>query len=147
MQIWLIKNVSWGPGIPSTLYFPQHIPDTPGNSGVILDESINHIPPLSLISKGFQTFGTDKIPTFMDSGASDTMFVSRDTFIDYKAITPHRRFCQSSRLWLWNNWRRKGYSTISCGEQRERNYLYSCSPHPKCLVPTSSRLAPSTKWV
>ena len=67
-----------------------HIPDTPGNSGVILDESINHIPPLSLVSKGFQTFGTDKIPTFMDSGASDTMFVSRDAFIEYKVITPRQ---------------------------------------------------------
>jgi hypothetical protein len=27
----------------------------------------------------------EKRPTFMDSGASDTMFVSRDDFVDYKA--------------------------------------------------------------
>lgn len=42
-----------------------------------------------LISQGFQTFQKGKIPTFMDSGASDTMFISRDNFTSYKSITPH----------------------------------------------------------
>src|SRR5271168_2489955 len=59
------------------------VPATPGRSGVIVDDQI--IPsPVTLISKGFQRFGRGKIPTFMDSGASDTMFVSRDAFTNYK---------------------------------------------------------------
>ena len=41
-----------------------------------------------LISKGFQGFQKGKIPTFMDSRASDTMFVSRDAFMKYKPVTP-----------------------------------------------------------
>ena len=44
--------------------------------------------PVALVSRGFKVFGTDKVPTFMDSGASDTMFVSRDAFVEYQAITP-----------------------------------------------------------
>jgi hypothetical protein len=38
------------------------------------------------MSQGFGAFGQGKIPTFMDSGASDTMFVSRDAFTEYTAI-------------------------------------------------------------
>ena len=41
--------------------------------------------PTALISKGFQSFGQG-IPTFMDSGASDTMFVSREMFTEYMPI-------------------------------------------------------------
>ena len=44
---------------------------------------------MALISKGFQKFQKGKIPIFLDSGASDTMFVSKDVFINYKSITPH----------------------------------------------------------
>jgi hypothetical protein len=44
--------------------------------------------PKALITKGFQSFGMGKIPTFIDSGASDTMFVSRDSFTEYKPISP-----------------------------------------------------------
>jgi hypothetical protein len=40
---------------------------------------------MGLISKGFQKFGKE-IPTFMDSGASDTMFVSREMFNEYTPI-------------------------------------------------------------
>src|ERR1700678_1005050 len=60
------------------------VSDTPGQSGVLIDAPTNY-PPMGLISKGFQTFGKD-IPTFMDSGASDTMFVSRDMFDEYTPI-------------------------------------------------------------
>jgi len=45
--------------------------------------------PIACVSKGFQSFGGGKTPTFMDSGASDTMFISKDAFIEYK-ITPPR---------------------------------------------------------
>ena len=57
------------------------VTDNPGQSGVLIDGVI----PAALISKGFQNFGQRKIPTFMDSGASDTMFVSREAFVEYKA--------------------------------------------------------------
>jgi hypothetical protein len=43
----------------------------------------------ALISKGFQSFRRGKIPTFIDSGASDTMYVSKDIFTEYKVMTPH----------------------------------------------------------
>jgi Integrase core domain/GAG-pre-integrase domain len=43
---------------------------------------------MALISKGFQSFKKGKIPTFLDSGASNTMFVSRDAFMKYKPVTP-----------------------------------------------------------
>ena len=73
---------------------PQHfvlsaqIPNTPGQSGVLIGTPIDHSP-MALISKGFKIFQKGKVPTFMDSGASDTMFVSRDAFNEYKSIT-HR---------------------------------------------------------
>jgi len=38
--------------------------------------------PVGFVSKGFASFGGG-ISMFMDSGASDTMFVSRDVFIEY----------------------------------------------------------------
>ena len=60
--------------------------DTPGQSGVLLDDPINP-PAVALISQGFQNFERGKIPTFMDSGASDTMFVSRDAFTEYKSVS------------------------------------------------------------
>ena len=52
-----------------------HVPGSPGQSGVMIDDPTDY-PPMALISKGFQNFGKE-IPTFIDSGASDTMFVSR----------------------------------------------------------------------
>ena len=67
--------------------------DTPGNSGVIIhdgDIPEKEFSPMGLISKGISSFGVDKVPTFMDSGASDTMFVSKEAFVDYKT-TPSRK--------------------------------------------------------
>ena len=63
------------------------IPNTPGQSGILIDDPID-LPSMALISKGFENFQKGKIPTFMDSGASDTMFVSRDLFTEYKSVTP-----------------------------------------------------------
>ena len=62
------------------------VPATPGQSGVLLDDLIDP-PAVALISQGFQSFEKGKIPTFMDSGASDTMFVSRDAFTEYKPVS------------------------------------------------------------
>ena len=42
---------------------------------------------MALITQGFRDLGKGKVPTFMDSGASDTMFVSRDVFTEYKPTT------------------------------------------------------------
>ena len=42
-----------------------------------------------LISKGFKKFQKGKVPMFMDSGASDIMFVLGESFNDYKPIVPH----------------------------------------------------------
>ena len=63
-----------------------NIPKTPGNSGVIIHEDDNT--PMALISKSFQELAKDTIPTFMDSGASDTMFVSKEAFAEYTTMSP-----------------------------------------------------------
>ena len=52
---------------------------------------INSVPsddPAAFISQGFKNLEKGKTLTFLDSGASDTMFVSKDVFTEYKAITP-----------------------------------------------------------
>ena len=62
------------------------VPSTPGRSGVLIGDPVTY-PPMGLISKGFRGFDNGRVPTFMDSGASDTMFVSRDAFVDYTPVT------------------------------------------------------------
>ena len=67
------------------------VPASPGRSGVAIDSPSDgdgpEFPHKALISKGFQKFEKGKIPTFLDSGASDTMFVSRGAFTEYKPVT------------------------------------------------------------
>ena len=70
---------------PEHFILSAQIPNTPGESGVLIKD----IQSMALVSKGFQNFQEGKIPTFMDSGASDTMFVSRESFNKYKLIVPH----------------------------------------------------------
>ena len=72
---------------PEHFVLSARIPDTHGQSGIVIDIPSDHHP-MALISKGFQDFQKRKIPTFMDSRASDTMFVSRDAFTEYKSVTP-----------------------------------------------------------
>ncbi len=43
---------------------------------------------VALVSKSFQNFNGGEIPTLIDSGASDTMFVLRESFSNYKSTTP-----------------------------------------------------------
>ncbi len=57
-------------------------------TGVILetdDELVMsvEISSTAFVSNGFKSYGPGRIPTFMDSGASDTMFVCRDDFVEY----------------------------------------------------------------
>ena len=58
----------------------------PRQSGVLIGASAS-LHPMALISSSFQTFQNGKVQTFMDSGASDTMFVSRDVFNEYKPVS------------------------------------------------------------
>ena len=73
------------PNQTETFTLSAWILDTSGQSGVLIDDSI----PTALISKGFQNFRKGKVSTFMDSGASDTMFVSWDAFSEYKPVPHH----------------------------------------------------------
>ena len=64
---------------------------TGGESGVILDgdeSEEQQLPLVALISRSFASLGKGGIPTFIDSGTSDTMFVLKDTFSAYRNITP-----------------------------------------------------------
>ena len=66
----------------------------PGRSRVLINSEpikITDFPPTAtaLISQGFQGFQDGKVPTFMDSGASNMIFVSKDAFDEYKS-TPLR---------------------------------------------------------
>jgi Reverse transcriptase (RNA-dependent DNA polymerase)/GAG-pre-integrase domain/Integrase core domain len=61
--------------------------DTPGRSGILIEDLDDELSPTALISKGFRGFQKGKTPTFLDSGASDMMFVSKDSFIGYKPIS------------------------------------------------------------
>ncbi len=49
------------------------------------------ISPTVFISRGFNSFGSERVPTFLDSGASDNMFMSKGDFVEYKATTLHTR--------------------------------------------------------
>src|SRR6266542_4033383 len=65
------------------------VPDTPGNSGVIFgDDEVERTAAIALVSKSFQNFNGGEIPTFIDLGASDTMFMSRKAFNEYKSTVP-----------------------------------------------------------
>ena len=57
----------------------------PGQSSILIDDPIDYTH-IALISKGFQSFRKGGIPTFLDSGASDTMFVLKEAFEEYKVI-------------------------------------------------------------
>ena len=67
------------------------IADTPGQSGIVIENDPTPHPHSALysamISNGFKSFDNGKVPTFMDSAASDTMFVSKEVFKDYKPIS------------------------------------------------------------
>src|SRR6266498_4600622 len=64
---------------------------TSGKSGILIeDDKLVIDMPISLIacvSGNFTSFSSGATPTFMDSGASDTMFISRNAFIEYRPIT------------------------------------------------------------
>ena len=81
------------PNQPEHFFLSALVQDTPGRSGVLINipiDSDHCDPPMALISKGFENFQKGKTPTFMDSRASNTMFISKDVFTKYKPITPHK---------------------------------------------------------
>ena len=57
----------------------------PGQSSILIDNPIKYTH-IALICKGFQSFGKGGMLTFLDSGASDTMFVLKEVFEEYKVI-------------------------------------------------------------
>jgi len=68
-------------------------------SGVIVDEDpTTECSPIAMVSNNFQSFNKGEIPTFLDSGASDTMFVSRDDFNVYKMV-PRRSGRHDGQIW------------------------------------------------
>ena len=70
----------------SPFILSMNIPRTSGNSGVIIHEDYD--PTMALVSKSFRGTTGGLIPTFMDSGVSDTMFVSKEAFTEYTATPP-----------------------------------------------------------
>ena len=80
--------VSSNPTVTEHFVLSARVADVIGNSSVIVDEDEWLIPTVAMVSNNFHSFRGGKIPTFVDSGASDTMFVSRDDFSVYKAVTP-----------------------------------------------------------
>ena len=80
---------SFNQGTTEHFVISARVPDVPGNSGVIIgDDESERSTAVALVSKSFQNFNEGEIPTFVDSGASDTMFVLREAFSDYKSTTP-----------------------------------------------------------
>jgi len=60
-----------------------------GNSGIFIEDDEKELDyAVALVSKSFQSFSGGKVPTFVNSGASDTMFVSKGDFGEYKLMTP-----------------------------------------------------------
>ena len=102
----------------STTTQPEHfvlsawVTDSPGQSGILIDNDPDDHPHMGLISRGFQSFDQGKVPTFIDSGASDTMFVSKDVFTDYKPI--------ESRLGDYAKAKDGGFEIIGEGSVRQR---------------------------
>ena len=75
---------SSNPNVKEHFVLSARVTNGPGTSGILMEENS----PMALISKTFWTFCNGQIPTFMDSGASDTMFVSREDFTKYKVMEP-----------------------------------------------------------
>jgi hypothetical protein len=66
------------------------VPDTLGNLGIIINDDDDEVTTtIALISKSFQGFSKGKVSTFINSGASDTMFILRNDFNNYKLMPLH----------------------------------------------------------
>jgi hypothetical protein len=101
-----------------------------GESGVITDGD-NDILSITLVSKGFESFGKGRIPTFMDSGMSNTMFVSLEAFSAYKTNPLHSG--ESAKA-SDGNFDIIGEGTLSRKWDREKVVIHPRYSHPntKC---------------
>ena len=110
------------------------VPDTPGDSGVIVDNGDDEVPTIiALVSKSFQSFNGGKLPTFIDSGASNTMFVSKDNFNDYQSMPP--RSGDSAKA-VDGNFEIIGEGTMIkhyLVDGREKKLTYTCAIHTPTL--------------
>lgn len=105
---------------------------TPGQSGVLIDNPSEY-PHMALVSKSFQSFGKGTIPTFLESGASNTMFVSRGAFIEYKPVDS--RFGDSAKA-TDGNFEIVGEGNVTQRyiiDGKEQNITYTCALHTPTL--------------
>ena len=69
-------------------------------------------PPKALVTKGSKGFQKGKTLTFMDSGASDTMFILKDSFVRYKPVSRTGESAKATGGDLENHWGRGCYSAL-----------------------------------
>ena len=106
--------------------------DFPGQSGILIDIPTDQSS-MVLISQGFQTFQKGTVPTFMDSGASNMMFVSREAFTEYKSIIPHMGDSVKAEN---GSFEIVGEGNVVQKYQvngKERNMTYTCALHAPTL--------------
>ena len=105
-------------------------PEILGNSGITVGDDD---PAVALVSRGFQSFNNGRVPTFIDSGASDTMFVSRTDFTAYNAIPP--RSGDSAKA-VDGNFEIIGEGTVIktySVDGKEKKLTYTCAIHTPTL--------------
>lgn len=120
------------PGQNEHFVLSAQVPGTPGRSGVLIKAETNDVA-VVLITQGFQAFEKGKVPTFMDSRASDTMFVSRDAFTEYEPTAPHTG---DSAKALDGSFKIIGEgNVIQCYQVdgKERKITYTCALHTPTL--------------
>jgi hypothetical protein len=88
-----------------------------------------------LVSKGFKRFGNGKTPTFMDSGASDTMFVLKASFNEYRPTPPRSGDSAKAvggKFEIVQYWGRHCDKKLSC-RRNEKKITYTCAIHSLIL--------------
>jgi hypothetical protein len=88
---------------------------------------------MGYISGKFMSFNSGSIPTFLDSGASDTMFVSQDAFIEYRSTA--LRTGDSAKA-VDGNFEIVGQGKVVQSymvEGKEKKITYTCALHTPTL--------------
>ena len=73
---------------------------TEGSGVIINDDTLEGYPPVAMVSNNFHNFNGGKIPTFLDSGASDTMFVSLGFVTGLRTRAGTRVWVGRVRVWV-----------------------------------------------
>ena len=86
---WVRANAaSSNPVVTEHFVLSTRVSDVIGPTSDIVIDDDDVVSTMALVSKNFSSFCGRRIPTFIDLGASDTMFVSKDDFAVYKTVTP-----------------------------------------------------------